>query len=313
MPIVAPGGVKPLNVSLLNGATIINMSQLDHPKTKNSRRIRRVYLIALAILALIAAFLLRKGISHPLLADIPAQLSGKVTYEIVNRYPHDPLAYTEGLIIQDGFLYESTGLYGQSSLRKVELKTGQVLQQQSLEQRYFGEGLTQFRGKLYQLTWKEHTGFIYSLDDFSPLGTFSFPTEGWGLTTDGNYLILSDGSSQITYLDPETFEAVKSISVTLDAQPVENLNELEYIDRFIFANVYLTDHIMCIDPQTGVVVSVIDLNGLQPAQNAALPGEVLNGIAYDPQSGQLFVTGKNWPYLYEIRLKQTGTESSQAK
>ena len=289
------------------------MSLLERSKIKSSKRFHRVYLIALALFALVAAFLLHNEISRDSLADISAELSGKFGYEIVNRYPHDPLAYTEGLIIQDGFLYESTGLYGQSSLRKVDLKTGQVLQQQSLEQRFFGEGLTQFRGKLYQLTWKEHTGFIYNLDDFSPLGTFSFPTEGWGLTTDGHYLILSDGSSQITYLDPETFQTVKSISVTLESQPVENLNELEYIDRFIFANVYLTDHILCIEPQTGVVVSVIDLSGLQPAQNAAIPGEVLNGIAYDAQSGQLFVTGKNWPYLYEIRLKQAGTESSQAK
>jgi glutamine cyclotransferase len=224
------------------------------------------------------------------------------TYKVLHTYPHDTNAYTEGLVYRDGQLYESTGLRGQSELRRVELETGEVVQKVALPNKYFGEGLTIYDSKLIQLTWQTRVGFVYDLDSFKLLRQFNFGTEGWGLTQNGQYLIRGDGSSTLYLLDPNTFEEVGRIDVQASGQPVFNLNELEYIDGEIFANVWKTDRIARIDPQTGHVVGWIDLSGLLSPREVSSPGAVLNGIAYDVAGQRLFVTGKNWPHLFEIQL-----------
>ena len=232
----------------------------------------------------------------------PTPLGPKATYEIVARYPHDPTAYTQGLLMHNGLFYESTGLYGNSSLRVVEPETGKVLQNMPLEERYFGEGLALLDDKLYQLTWRENTGFVYDLATLEQINTWQYDTEGWGLTTDGTHLIMSDGSDKLRWIDPVTFEVRKEIEVTLDDQPVTRLNELEWIEGEIFANVYTTETILRIDPQTGKVLTVLDMSGLMPEANKSDPNQVLNGIVYDPGTKRLFVTGKLWDVLYEVRL-----------
>jgi len=232
----------------------------------------------------------------------PTPLGPKATYEIVARYPHDPTAYTQGLLIHNGLFYESTGLYGNSSLRVVEPETGTVLQNKPLEERYFGEGLALLNDKLYQLTWRENTGFVYDLATLEQINTWQYDTEGWGLTTDGTHLIMSDGSDKLRWIDPATFEVKRVLDVTLDGNPVTRLNELEWIEGEIYANVYTTETILRIDPQTGSVLTVIDMSGLTPAANKADPNQVLNGIVYDPDTKRLFVTGKLWDVLYEVRL-----------
>jgi glutaminyl-peptide cyclotransferase len=225
-----------------------------------------------------------------------------MTYEVINVFPHDPQAFTQGLIYLDGFLYESTGLYGQSSLRKVELETGEVLQQVDLSSEYFAEGLTAWEDTLIQLTWRKGTGFVYTKQDFSLVNQFTYPTEGWGLTHDGERLIMSDGSSRLHFLDPETFQVISSSKVTYQGKEIQLLNELEYIKGEVFANIYRTDQIARIDPDTGDVLGWIDLSSLLPESERTSETGVLNGIAYDEVKGRLFVTGKNWPKLFEIRL-----------
>jgi glutamine cyclotransferase len=216
-------------------------------------------------------------------------------YTVVNTYPHDRAAFTQGLLYLDGVLYESTGLNGRSSLRKVELKTGKVLQQVNVPDQFFAEGLAQLNGKLYQLTWQARTGFIYDLKTFDPAGQFFYQSEGWGLTTDGKSLILSDGSDQIRYLEPLTFAVQRTISVKENGQPVSNLNELEFIKGEIYANIWQTDRIVRIDPATGNVLRDYDLSGLLLPQDRDATTDVLNGIAYDPDGDHLYVTGKLWP------------------
>jgi len=238
----------------------------------------------------------------PLPTATPMVLGDYAGYEIVNRYPHDADCYTQGLFYLDGYLYESCGLYGKSDLRKVAFEDGQILEQVDLESQFFAEGLTHLDGLLYQLTWQEGTAFVYNLEDFEPLGRFSYSTEGWGLTTDGAALILSDGSNKLFWLDPSTGFSLKETHVTWKEHPIEYLNELEYVNGEIFANIYLSDQIARIDPETGVVLTMLDLSGLRPAENTEVQGEVLNGIAYDEAGDRLFVTGKNWPWLYEIQL-----------
>lgn len=225
------------------------------------------------------------------------------TYEVVHAWPHDRGAFTQGLLYLDGALYESTGLNGASSLRKVELKTGAVLKEISVPPQFFAEGLTLLNGKLFQLTWQNHECFVYDLATFNQKKEFSYPGEGWGLTTDGQSLIMSDGTSQIRFLDPATFEVKRTINVTIGDRPVALLNELEYIKGEIFANVWRSNVIVRIDPATGQVRGVIDLTGLLPQADRDLGTDVLNGIAYDAAGGRLFVTGKRWPKLFEIRLK----------
>jgi glutamine cyclotransferase len=225
-----------------------------------------------------------------------------MTYEVLNVFPHDPQAFTQGLIYHEGYLYESTGLYGESSLRQVQLETGEVLRKIDLSEEYFAEGLALYEDRLFQLTWHERTGFIYGLDDFSLLDQFDYQTEGWGLTHDGEHLIMSDGTNNLYFLDPNTLQITETIEVTFVGEEIVRLNELEYIRGEIYANIWQTDKIVRIDPTTGEVLGWIDLRGILPEELRTSETDVLNGIAYDPESGRLFVTGKLWPELYEIRL-----------
>ena len=224
------------------------------------------------------------------------------SYKIVHVYPHDAQAFTQGLVYESGVLYESTGLYGQSSLRADNLKTGAVLQRVDLPTKYFGEGLTNWHGTMIQLTWKADTAFVYDRFSFRLLRTLHYDCEGWGLTQDGRDLILSDGSSTLRFFEPSTFTEVRSIKVTEDGKPIANLNELEYIHGEIYANIWHNDRIIRISPRTGQVLGFINLANLLPADERTDPEAVLNGIAYDPQNGHLFVTGKLWPKLFEIAV-----------
>jgi len=232
----------------------------------------------------------------------PVAATPVYTYTIVNTYPHDPTAYTEGLVYEDGFLYEGTGLEGQSTLRKVALESGEVLQSHQLAPDLFGEGVTGYGNTLIQLTWKSQRGFVYDKDSFALRTTFAYPTEGWGITWDGARLIMSDGTATLHFLDPATLTERSHVDVSDNGSPVVKLNELEYIQGEIYANVWQTDRIARIDPQTGHVVGWIDLTGLLGPQDRRVPVDVLNGIAYDAQRDRLFVTGKLWPKLFEIRL-----------
>lgn len=224
------------------------------------------------------------------------------SYRVVHTYPHDATAFTQGLVFVNGMLYESTGLRGQSSLRMVDLASGRVLQQHDLAAKYFGEGLTDWQNQLIQLTWQSHLGFVYDTFSFRTLRTFTYPWEGWGLTHDAHHLILSDGTSVLHLLDPSTFKPAGKIQVTADGQPVLNLNELEYIHGEIYANIWETNRIARISPATGKVIDWIDLSGLRPPSVQQNDNAVLNGIAYDSQHDRLYVTGKLWPSLYEIKL-----------
>ncbi|BAW80222.1 glutamine cyclotransferase [Candidatus Nitrosoglobus terrae] len=223
-------------------------------------------------------------------------------YQIIHHYPHDPRAFTQGLIFNAGFLYESTGQYGQSTVRKVALETGIVLQQYTLPSRYFGEGLTLWQDKLIQLTWQEKVGFVYDQTTFSPLHEFFYPTEGWGITHDSQHLIMSDGSSTLYFLDPKSFQLIKRLPIHDGTTLVTQLNELEYVKGEIYANVWLTHYIARISPETGQILGWINLAGLLNQGSYNRAADVLNGIAYDEQQDRLFVTGKYWPSLFEIKL-----------
>jgi glutamine cyclotransferase len=223
-------------------------------------------------------------------------------YEVVRTFPHDPTAFTQGLVIRDGVLIESTGR-NPSSVRRVRLEDGVVLQKRDLDPEYFGEGLTEKDGRVFSLSWINGVGFIWDTDDLKPVSRFAYAGEGWGLTHDGTRLILSDGSAALRFLDPDTQAETGRVSVTLNGRPVRQLNELEWIDGEVWANVWQTDYILRIDPATGQAVGVIDLRGLLPKDQVKDPvDDVLNGIAWDAQNRRLFVTGKNWPSLFDIRL-----------
>jgi glutaminyl-peptide cyclotransferase len=223
--------------------------------------------------------------------------------QVVRAYPHDPGAFTEGLFYEGGYLYESTGLEGHSTLRKVDLATGRVLKRRNLEPQYFGEGIVDWKGRLLQLTWMNHVGFIYDLATFSRRGEFTYPGEGWALTQDGRDIIMSDGTPQLRFLDPDTLQPVRLLTVRADGVPVTNLNELEWVKGEILANVWMTNHIARIDPASGNVTGWIDLTGLMPPESlGGSPDAVANGIAYDAAHDRLFVTGKLWPKLFEVRL-----------
>ncbi|MFI4973968.1 MAG: glutaminyl-peptide cyclotransferase [Caulobacterales bacterium] len=222
---------------------------------------------------------------------------------IVHTYPHDRTAFTEGLFYLNGYLYESTGLEHQSMIRKVELRTGKVVQSRTLAPQYFGEGIVDWRGKLIQVTWRTQIGFVYDLATFKPLGRFSYAGEGWALTRNARQIIMSDGTPQIRFLDPRTLTEVRRITVTADGLPVQNVNELEWVKGEILANIWLTNSIARIDPATGRVLGWIDLGSLPDAGDSALDRDaVANGIAYDAKLDRLFVTGKRWPRLYEVRF-----------
>ncbi|HVJ03617.1 MAG TPA: glutaminyl-peptide cyclotransferase [Sphingomonas sp.] len=263
--------------------------------------------IALAAIVLVAAgwwFLVRAE------DDAPPTVQ---TVEVVRTLPHDPLAFTQGLFFEDGALFEGTGEEGTSGVRKVKLETGEVLAQRELPLPYFGEGITSMKDKLYQLSWKDQKGFIYNRKDFSPAGEFAYKGEGWGLTHDGKSLILSDGTPELRFLDPESFAVQRTLKVTAAGCPVEELNELEWIDGEIWANIWRTDLIARIDPQSGKVKGFVDVAALGPATPDV--DEVPNGIAYDAADKRIFVTGKMWPELYEVRLSSnppTGTANDQA-
>jgi len=222
------------------------------------------------------------------------------TYDIVKVYPHDKNAFTQGLIFEDGVLYESTGLYGHSTLRRVELETGKIMQLYALPNSFFGEGITIFDDKIIQLTWQSNRGFVYDKHSFDLLQEFDYPTEGWGITHDGSRLIMSDGTATLYFLDPETFKKVGQVEVH-DAGPVTGLNELEYIHGEVYANIWKEEKIAIINPQTGQVTGWVDLEGIQDLENRDT-NNVLNGIAYDSKEGRLFVTGKRWSQLFEIIL-----------
>jgi glutamine cyclotransferase len=224
------------------------------------------------------------------------------SYNIVNTYPHDRDAFTQGLVFEDGVLYEGTGLYGQSTLRRVELETGAILQIRELPDQFFGEGITIYGDKIIQLTWQSHVGFVYDKNSFELLREFNYSTEGWGITHDGEHLIMSDGTSTLHFLDPQTFEEISQLEVLDNNGPVTRLNELEYIQGEIYANIWQTDRIARISPGTGRVIGWVDLEGLLTAEDRSEPVDVLNGIAYDAETDRLFVTGKLWPTLFEIEL-----------
>jgi glutamine cyclotransferase len=226
----------------------------------------------------------------------------KYGYKVIKTFPHDPNAYTQGLIYVNGFLYEGTGQKGQSNLRKVELETGKVFQSINLEQQHFGEGIALLNNKIYQLTWTSDVGFVYDFTTFKQIGKFNYNTQGWGLTTNGKELIMSDGSNIIHYMDPDNFAEIRHIEVYDNKGEVNQLNELEYINDEIFANVYQTDRMVIIDPKTGMVKGDIDFTGLLKDSDRTNEVDVLNGVAWDSAGKRLFVTGKYWPKLYQVEL-----------
>ncbi len=254
--------------------------------------------LALATLLLgLAGSSLNAQPARPAVAD---RLYG---YRIVKTYPHDPGAFTEGLQYQDGYLLESTGLVGRSDIRKVKLETGAVLQKRDLPAPYFGEGIITWGDKLLQLTWQHQVGFVYDAATFKPRGQFKYRGEGWALTKDDRRIIMTDGTDEIRFLNPNTLAETGRIKVTFRGQPLRNLNEVEWVKGEIYANVWQTDMIVRINPTTGVVVGRINLSGLlSNADRQGSSPDVLNGIAYDAKGDRLFVTGKQWPKLYEIKL-----------
>ena len=252
---------------------------------------------------LVAAVALAVHARHRHEPSAPAAGAPVYGYRIVHAYPHDPKAFTQGLIYRDGFLFESTGLNGRSTLRKVSLETGGVVRERALAPQFFAEGLTDWGDTLIQLTWKSNVAFLYDEGSFKARGTFRYGGEGWGLTHDASRLIMSDGSASLRFLDPATFQETGRLVVTDRGLPVTDLNELELVNGEIYANVWGTDRIAMISPQSGFVTGWIDLGGLAPDAAGAGSGEaVLNGIAYEPRGDRLFVTGKLWPTLFEIKL-----------
>jgi glutamine cyclotransferase len=223
------------------------------------------------------------------------------SYRIVNVYPHDETAFTQGLLMDNGVLYESTGVRGDSSLRCVELETGEILQFYALPNQYFGEGITIFDDEIIQLTWQSNKGFVYDKESFELLQEFSYSTEGWGITHNGSQLIMSDGTSTLYFLDPETFQKIGQVEVHDNGGAVERLNELECIQGKVYANIWMEEKIAIINPQTGQVEGWVNMTGLQDMENQDA-SNVLNGIAYDATSDRLFVTGKRRSQLFEIQL-----------
>ena len=254
----------------------------------------------------------RRSSGYPLLAAVllvPAigipQKTRQIpvlSVKLIRTYPHDPHAFTQGLEYCGGYLYESTGIAGQSTLRQVALQTGAVIRKVSLPSQYFGEGLTIFHGKIYQLTWLAKKGFVYDLRTFRQIGEFPYDTEGWGLTHDETSLIMSDGTNKIRYIDPLSFRVTRTIEVYAGSEGVVNLNEMEYINGEIFANVWHSPRIARIHPRSGQVLAWIDLTSIVSKEQHEEEA-VLNGIAYDKARDRLFVTGKNWSNLFEIKVE----------
>lgn len=242
------------------------------------------------LFALASAFVL----AAPAQADTP--------WKLVKTYPHDPTAFTEGLFYLDGALYESTGLEGQSDIRKVALKTGKILQRRVIDRPYFGEGIVNWKDRLVSLTWRHRQGFVWNLADFAPLSDFRYEGEGWGMTQDGRHIIMSDGSAQLRFLDPDTLTEARRITVTWNGRAVDRLNELEWVRGEIWANIWYDTRIARIDPATGAVIDWIDIAPLLKEAGVKDSEAVANGIAYDAATDRVFVTGKNWPRLFEIKV-----------
>lgn len=282
-----------------SGPTILSAQEVRNllPQLKSNAR-RGLTLLSILALAI-------GGVARPASAQ-GARHSAKhpveYTFEVVQSFPHDPEAFTQGLVYDAGFLYEGTGLEGRSSLRKVRVETGEILQRVDLDPQYFGEGVAIVQHKIIQLTWKSQIGFVYDLANFRRLRDFSYTGEGWGLAANGSDVYMSDGSSEIRILDATTLREKRRIHVHDGAKPIEQLNELEFVEGQLFANVWQTDRVARISPQTGEVVGWIDLSGLLSPMYQLRSGAVLNGIAYDSTKRRLFVTGKLWPRLFQIRL-----------
>ncbi len=241
-------------------------------------------------------------IALPALLTLAAPAAADTPWTLVKTYPHDSSAFTEGLFFHDGALYESTGLEGQSDIRKVRLKDGKILQKTALDPQYFGEGIVNWNDRLVSLTWRHRLGFVWTLADFAPVADFRYEGEGWGLTQDGRHIIMSDGSAQIRFLDPDTLAETRRITVTWNGRPVDRLNELEWVKGEIYANIWYDSHIARIDPATGAVIDWLDIAPLVKASGAKGQEAVANGIAYDAAKDRLFVTGKLWPRLFEIKV-----------
>jgi glutaminyl-peptide cyclotransferase len=267
----------------------------------NVRAMWRIYRTRAVINIIVVFFLF-----GPLLSTSSWSQSGRetpeYTFRIVHTFPHDPAAFTQGLEYRNGFLYESTGLKGHSSLRKVRLETGEVLQRVDLPPEYFGEGITLFKNEIVQLTWQSQIGFVYKLNDFRLLRQFPYSGEGWGLANDGHEIYMSDDTAEIRVLDPATLIEKRRLTVHDGATPVRDLNELEYVEGELYANIWQTTRIARISPQSGRILGWIDLTGLLSPVYQLAEGAVLNGIAYDASHKRLFVTGKLWPSLFEIQL-----------
>jgi glutaminyl-peptide cyclotransferase len=259
------------------------------------------YRVRLFVLLVATVLLAPVAVTAQVATPVPA-IPASFGYRVVNEYPHDRHAFTEGLAYVDGVLYEGTGLYGESTLRRVDLQTGEVLQAVGLSKEYFGEGISVLGDRIYQLTWKTGVCLVLDRETFELQKAFTYETEGWGLTTDGERLIMSDGTNRLFIRDPETFAVLDTIDVYDGAQAISNLNELEVVDGEIWANVWQTDRIARIDPDTGQVTGWIDLTGLLSEKDRKRQVDVLNGIAYDPGTDRLFVTGKLWPKLFEIEV-----------
>lgn len=283
----------------------------SHPAHSIERRSRLslVVPVLLAVGIVVIVLLLRSGPANQQDGGSSAGKQSRdesqarqLSYEVVNSYPHDPTSFTQGLVWHDGALYESTGLEGQSKLRRLEFPSGRVLKELRLSPDLFGEGLALVDNRLIQLTWKSHRGFVYDLGTFRQLQEFSYDTEGWGLTYDGKNLILSDGSSNLFYLDPQTFKPIRKLAVTMNGKPLTELNELEFIEGEVWANVWQTDFIVRIDPSTGRVTSFLNLKGVLAPSDKTGSEDVLNGIAYDAEHKRIFITGKLWPRICEIRV-----------
>jgi glutamine cyclotransferase len=229
-------------------------------------------------------------------------------YRIVAKYPHPPGSFTQGLVFENGYLYESTGRYGLSRLRKIRLETGEILQEFPLAPNVFGEGITIYKDRIIQLTWQSQIGFVYDKKSFWLLRSFRYPArmEGWGITTDGEQLIMSDGSNRLYFLDPESFRVKRRLEVVDDERPVRNINELEYIEGIIYANIWQSPLIIKINPRSGQVTARINFSDIVPKEYRGHTDYVLNGIAYDPEGKRLFITGKMWPYVFEVEIVQDG-------
>jgi glutaminyl-peptide cyclotransferase len=262
--------------------------------------------VTLAVVLLVVSVLVVGGVLMVILyyEQMPVDSAKPTlyTYQIIKTHPHDTSAFTEGLVFDEGVLYESIGEYGSSSLRQVNLEDGVVQQEVLLPKQYFGEGLTAVNDSLVQLTWQNKIGFIYNKETFSLIGNFSYSSEGWGLTFNGNDLIMSDGTSKLTFLDPVTFQIVGQVNVQDGNTSITNINELEYVNGDVYANIWMQQKIVIINPQTGTVKGWIDLTEIYQPNNL---DDVLNGIAYDSQTNRLLITGKDWPNLYEITIKPT--------